>query len=78
MEDKMDSLKCGRNIIELQKGDIVMDNGACRQLIASRLRAPLLVSKKEFERFKKMNVSKKVDDGKWGFVITYYEYLGES
>lgn len=60
----MGKVKCGRNTYILEKGDYVLDNGACLQFITkNKDRLPfgkwqrvnsVRVSKKEFKKFLKL------------------------
>lgn len=76
-----DQLKCGRKVFDLVKGDRVMDNGACYQLITRevgagwRNKVSPRVLKSEFDRYLCMNVeSLHHNYGEW---VTIWEYQGE-
>ncbi len=75
-----DQIKCGRKVFNLVKGDRVMDNGACYQLITREIgngfdRYPPRVSKAAFKKFMGLNV--KSVDHNWGDGVTIWEYQGE-
>ncbi len=80
----MDTLKCGNNHYDLYAGDIVMDNGYCRQLITRKMgngwdnTGHPNVSIAEFARFKKLpNVALKKDhDNDASVTLWMYSELG--
>lgn len=75
----VDTIKCGRIVYELKKGDTIMDNGACLQLISRRVRIGFnsyspTVSKKAFIEFKN-NKRVVIDtDHSYGEHVTLYKY----
>jgi hypothetical protein len=77
---RMDIIKCGRKTYELEKGDMVMDNGACYQLISREVRngfrhiSPKL-SKTAFSKFIKIERTQIKKDHGYGASIIIWEYL---
>lgn len=74
-----DQIKCGRKIFDLVKGDRVMDNGFCLQLITRKVGSGFhkyspIVSKASFKKFMGLNV-KSVKHG-WCKGVTIWEYQG--
>jgi hypothetical protein len=75
----MNKIKCGRVTYELEDGDTVMDNGACRQLITRKITrgwnswSPL-VSKAEFSRFKKCEMVEQLISHTYGGKVTLWVY----
>lgn len=76
-----DIIKCGRKTYELVNGDTVSDNGSCLRLITRKERKGWdelhpSVSKKEFNKFKKLpNVVKKVVKKYENFEVVHYVYV---
>ena len=56
----MVKLKVGRNIIELDEKDLILDNGACYQIVTKRVRGSdwyyPVMSKKLFHDLKKLEL----------------------
>jgi len=76
-----DTLKCGRITYKLRRGDTVMDNESCLQLTTRKIskgwfKHSPVVSKKEFGRFKKMNVVSKITSSNEKFSVTEWVYQG--
>lgn len=70
------TIKCGRGVYELRDGDVVMDNGNCRQLVTRQTQsmgAPLL-SKVEFRRYRSMANVTEDPNHKYGDKVTLWKF----
>jgi hypothetical protein len=75
----MDTIKCGREVYELDNGDTVLDNGSCLQLITRTVRRGFYshsprVSKAAFKAFKKNENVKQNLDHRYGSNATLWTY----
>ena len=74
----MNTIKCGRKIIELTHGSIIMDNGHCRQLLRKHPSPSLLVSKVAFETFKKMREVSEIKNHSYDVSVSLWQYRKET
>lgn len=76
-----DQIKCGMKVFDLVKGDRVMDNGFCYQLITRKTGSGFVtysprLSKAAFKKFGAMNIKSLTHS--YGESVTIWEYQGES